>query len=187
MAGAMLASDLKTGTIFKDNNAPFLVMRYEHIKTARGGATVRVKGRNLITGQVLEKSWGSSDKVEDADVTRKNVQYLYRDNGYVFMDPDTYEQITLSEDLLGDSVRFLLEGEKAMVVYFEENPISVELPASIVFEITYTEPGFKGNTVSNAFKDATISNGSIVKVPPFIKIGDTVKIDTRTGEYVSKA
>lgn len=183
----MLASDLKTGVIFKDTGAPFLVMRYEHIKTARGGATVRVKGRNLITGQVLEKSWGSSDKVEDADVTRKNAQYLYKDNGYVFMDPDTYEQTTFPEDLLGDSAKFLVEGEKVQVVYFEDRAISIDLPITMTFEIAYTEPGFKGNTVSNVYKDATLTNGAVVKVPTFIKIGDVVKIDTRSSEYISKA
>lgn len=183
----MLASDLKTGVIFKDTGAPFLVMRYEHIKTARGGATVRVKGRNLITGQVLEKSWGSSDKVEDADVTRRNAQYLYKDNGYVFMDPDTYEQTTFPEDLLGDSAKFLVEGEKVQVVYFEDRAISIDLPITMIFEIAYTEPGFKGNTVSNVYKDATLTNGAVVKVPTFIKIGDVVKIDTRSSEYISKA
>jgi len=183
----MLASDLKTGVIFKDTGAPFLVMRYEHIKTARGGATVRVKGRNLITGQVLEKSWGSSDKVEDADVTRKNAQYLYKDNGYVFMDPDTYEQTTFPEDLLGDSAKFLVEGEKVQVVSFEDRAISIDLPITMTFEIAYTEPGFKGNTVSNVYKDATLTNGAVVKVPTFIKIGDVVKIDTRSSEYISKA
>ena len=183
----MLVTELKNGTIFKDNGFPFTVVKYEHVKSARGGATVRIKARNIITSQVLEKSWGSNERIEDADVTRKSAQYLYRDNGYVFMDPETFEQFSINAELLGDSVKFLKEGEKVFVQYFEDRPISVDLPITLIFEITYTEPGFKGNTVSNVLKEATLDNGTVVKVPTFIKIGDKVKIDSRTGEYVSKA
>jgi elongation factor P len=103
------------------------------------------------------------------------------------MDPETYEQIPMSADVVGESSKFLKEGEKVQVMYFEDSPVSIQLPNSMIFEITYTEPGFKGNTVSNAYKDATIENGTVVKVPPFIKIGDKVKINTETEEYVSKA
>ena len=106
----MLVTDLKNGTIFKENDFPFTVVKYEHVKTARGGATVRVKARNLITSQVLEKSWGSNERVEDADVMRKNAQYLYKDSGYVFMDPETFEQFSINADLMGESVKFLKEG-----------------------------------------------------------------------------
>lgn len=184
----MLATDLKRGTIYKEEGAPFLVIRYEHVKSARSGATVKVKVRNLITDQVLLKSYVGSNRVEDADVRRQNVQYLYNDGvNFVFMDPDTYEQIPMSVDIVGDNAMFLKEGEKVQVMYFEDSPVSIQLPASITFEITYTEPGFKGNTVSNAFKDATIENGTVIKVPPFIKVGDKVKINTETGDYVSKA
>lgn len=184
----MLATDLKTGVIYKEEGAPFLVIRYEHVKSARSGATVKVKVRNLLTDQVLLKSYVGSNRVEDADVRRQNVQYLYNDGvNYVFMDPDTYEQIPMSDELVGDNARFLKEGEKVQVMYFEDSPVSVQLAASVVFEITYTEPGFKGNTVTNAFKDATLENGTVVKVPPFMKVGDKVKINTETGEYVSKA
>src|SRR4030042_163996 len=160
----MLSTDLKTGTIYKENEAPFLVLKYEHIKSARSGAVVKVKAKNLITGQVLQKSYIGGSKIEDADTVRKNAQYLYKDNGYVFMDPETYEQITISEEVIGDNAKFLKEGESVQVLYFEDNPVSVDLPLSMVFEITYTEPGFKGNTVSNAYKDATLENGTVVKV-----------------------
>lgn len=184
----MIATDLKTGRIYKEDNAPLLVLRYDHIKSARGGANVKVKVRNLINGNVLEKGYDGSARVEEADVSRKNAQYLFKENnGYVFMDPTTYEQLTIPTDILGDSAQYLMEGETVQVVFFEDNPISVELPNSMVFEVTYTEPGFKGNTVSNVYKDATLHNGSSAKVPTFIKIGDKVKIDTRTGEYISKA
>ena len=183
----MLANELETGTIFKEDNAPYLVMRYEHIKSARGGANVKVKARNLKTGQVLEKSYLASAKVEDADIVRKNAQYLYKERDYVFMDPDTYEQITIPEDIIGDPAKFLVEGTSVQVMYFEDNAVSVDLPITMVFEVSYTEPGFKGNTVSTVYKDAELTNGAVVKVPTFIKIGDKIKIDTRSSEYVSKA
>lgn len=184
----MLATDLKTSVIYKEDGAPYIVIRYEHVKSARSGATVKVKVRNLLTDQVLLKSYVGTARVEDADVRRQNVQYLYNDGAsFVFMDPETYEQIPMSADVVGESSKFLKEGEKVQVMYFEDSPVSIQLPNSMIFEITYTEPGFKGNTVSNAYKDATIENGTVVKVPPFIKIGDKVKINTETEEYVSKA
>jgi elongation factor P len=184
----MIATDLKTGTVFKEEGAPYVVLKYEHIKSARGGANVKAKARNLLTGQVLEKSYLATAKIEDADVQRKNAQYLYKEGTkYVFMDPDTYEQVYIAEDILGESARFLMDGENVQVMYFEDRPVSVDLPITMFFEITYTEPGYKGNTVSNVYKDATINNGTVVKVPTFIKIGDKVKIDTRSGDYISKA
>ncbi len=169
------------------NNQPYVVLKYEHIKVGRGSASVKLKIRNVITGQVVDKGCVSTEKFEDTDVSRKNAQYLYKENGYVFMDPDTCEQFTISEDLMGDQARFLKDGETVQVQYFDDKPISVELPISMVFEVTYTEPGFRGNTVTNALKEATINTGAAVKVPPFIKIGDKIKIDTRDGSYTSKA
>ncbi len=183
----MLSTDLKTGVIFKEDGAPFLVERYEHTKTARGGATIKVKVRNLLTDQVLEKRYQSGARVEDADVMRKNAQYLFFDGAYNFMDPDTYDQFIMTADRVGDSSKFLLDGSTVQILYFEGNPVSLELPNSLVFEITETTPGYKGNTVSSVYKDATLNNGTVVKVPTFIKEGDKVKIDTRSGEYVSKA
>ncbi len=183
----MIATELKTGTVFKEDNAPFLVLKYEHIKSARSGAAVKVKARNLATGQVLLKNYLGSDKVFEADVSRKTVQYLYKDGGFIFMDPTSYDQFTISEDLVGDSADFLQEGENVQMLSFEDSPISIDLPKTVTFEISYTEPGFKGNTVSSAPKDATLSNGTVIKVPPFIKIGDKIKINTETRSYVSKA
>lgn len=184
----MLATDLKTGTIYKENNAPFLVVKYEHVKTARSGATVKVKVRNLLTDQVLQKSYNGVAKVEDADVRRQNMSYLYNDgSNYVFMDPDTYEQVSMNEDIVGDNNMYLKEGEKVQVMYFEDRPVSIQLPITMVFKITYTEPGFKGNTAGSAYKDATIETGAAIKVPPFMKIGDKIKVNTQTGEYNSKA
>jgi elongation factor P len=183
----MVVTSLKNGTVFQENGQPFIVVKYQHINVSRGSAHVRITAKNIITGQVLDKSYQSSAKVEDAVVENKNAQYLYKDLDYIFMDPDTYEQFGISEDILGDNAKFLKEGEKVVVKYFEEKPISVDLPVTMVFEIKYTEPGFKGNTVSNVYKDAELDNGTKIKVPMFVKIGDRIKVDTRTGEYVSKA
>lgn len=183
----MLATSLKTGTIFKEDNYPWLVDKYEHTKTGRGGATVMVMARNLITGQVLEKRYKSTSKVEDADTIRKNAQYLYKDSKYNFMDPTTFEQFSISKEVIGDNVRFLQEGESVQLLYFEGKPVTLELPKTMIFEIEETPPGFKGNTVSNVYKDATLTNGTKVKVPSFAKRGDKIKINTTTGEYVSKA
>ena len=118
---------------------------------------------------------------------RYNAQYLYKEKDFVFMDPDTYEQVSISQDVIGEPAKFLIEGTSVQVLYFEDRPVSVDLPITMVFEITYTEPGFRGNTVSTVYKDATLANGAIVKVPTFAKIGDKIKVDTRSGEYVSKA
>jgi len=183
----MMVTDLKNGTIFKENGHPFIVVKFQHIKVSRGSAHVRVTAKDIITGQVLDKSYQSSAKVEDAEVENKNAQYLYKDREHMFMDPDTYEQFGISEDVLGDTARFLKEGEKVIVKYFEEKPISVDLPVSMIFEIKYTEPGFKGNIVTNVYKEAELDNGTKIKVPMFVKIGDRIKVDTRDGAYVSKA
>lgn len=184
----MLATDLKTGVVFKEDGIPFQVLKYSHIKSARGGANVKVKAKNLLSGAVFEKGYLATAKVEDADVTRGNVQYLYNDGtNFIFMKPDTFEQFELSKDLVGEAADFMLEGENASIMYFEGKPVSIELPKSVVFEISYTEPGHKGNTVTNSYKDATLTNGTQIKVPMFIKIGDKVKINTETREYVSKA
>jgi len=184
----MIVTDLKTGAVFKENGQPFIVVKYEHIKVSRGSANVKLKVKNLQTGQVLDKGYIASAKMEPADVYRKNAQYLYREgSNHVFMDPETFEQVYITNDLIGESAKFLMEGENVVVMYFEDKPISVDLPITMTFEVTYTEPGFKGNTVSNVLKDATLNCGAIVKVPTFVKIGDKIKVDTRDGSYSSKA
>jgi len=180
------ASELKTGVVFKDNNIPYKVEKYEHSKTARSGATIRLRVRSLLDGNIAEKVYSSVDNVQEADIFKKSLQYLYKDSFYVFMDPVTYEQVELSEDVVGDNKFYLKDGEKFTVMYFEDNPVSIEVPNSMVFEVEYTEPGFKGNTVTNTLKDASLVNGMTVKVPTFIKIGDKIKVDTRSGEYMSR-
>lgn len=184
----MLATELKTGKIFKENGIPYQVVKYEHIKVARGGANVKIKARNLISGATVEKGYSASAKVEDTDVMRKNSQYLYKENnGFVFMDPSTYEQVTVPTKVVGKSADFMKEGENAQILYFEGKPVSIDLPNYVIYKVVYTEPGFRGNTVTNTFKDAKLDNDLIVKVPMFIGVGDRVKIDTRSGDYISKA
>ena len=183
----MLATDLRIQTIFKEDNAPWLVTKYAHKKSARGGATVKVTAKNLLTNQTLEKSYSSNQQVTEADVQRKNITYLYKDSEYIFMDPTTFEQFNLPLKTLAETGKFLCDGQRVQALFFEDRLVDVTLPNTLDFEVTYTEPGFRGNTVSNVYKDATINNGTVVKVPSFIKIGDKVKIDTRSGEYVSKS
>ena len=183
----MIATGLKTGTIYKENNQPWQVEKYSHIRTARSGVSVKVRVRNLITGEFRQKSYLGNTKVEDAFVERKNAQYLYQAEGYIFMDPETYDQFSISGKILREKAKYLKDGVVAKVLYFEGNPVAIEIPNNLIYEITYTEPGFKGNTVNNFYKDAKTDGGFTVKIPSFIKNGDRVKVDTRTGEYISKA
>lgn len=183
----MLATGLKTGTIFKQDNHPFVVEKYEHTNTARSGATVKVRARNLITNQISAMNFKGATKVEDAYVLRRRVQYLYKDVDYIFMDPDTFEQFSMTREQVGSSGSYLKEGELVQVLFFENIPVVIELPNVVVFSIIETAPGHKGNTVSSVTKDATISTGAVIKVPPFIKVGDSIKINTKTETYVSKA
>ncbi len=184
----VIATSLKAGKIFQENEIPFQVVKYEHIKVARGGANVKIKARNLLNGSVLEKTYLSTAKVSEADVSRSNAIYLYKDNlGFVFMDPVNYENFTISQKVVGESSKFLRDGDKVILLNYNSKPISVELPKTVVLEVAYTEPGYKGNTVSNTFKDAKLENDTVVKVPNFVKNGDKIKINTASGEYVSKA
>jgi elongation factor P len=183
----MIATDLKTGTVFKENNSPWKVEKYAHIKAARSGASVKVKARNLLTDEVREMSFLGGVHIEEANVERSNAQFLYHADGYFFMDPKTYDQFEIPEKVLGDQAKYLKDSEIVQVMYYEGDPVSIDLPNSIVYEVTYTEPGYKGNTVSNVYKDAELDSKFTAKVPAFVNIGDKVKIDTRTGEYISKA
>lgn len=183
----MEASDLKTGTVFQENETPYKVEKYNHIKVARGSATIKIKARNLITGNITRKSYQSTDRVEEANVQKRNANLLYKKSGnYVFMDPNSYEQVSIPKKVIGEAAKFIGEDTEVRIQYFEGNPVSVELPKTVTFEIEYTEPAQRGNTVSNAFKDAKLSNGTKVKVPLFVEIGDKIKVNTDSGEYVSR-
>lgn len=181
------ATELRAGTIFKENGETLEVLKYEHIKMGRGSATIKVKVRNLKTGSTTEKSFTSGARVEDLDPSKRKVQYLYFDSsGYHFMDQESYDQFDLSKSSLGGKEKFLKENETYVLLSLEDEPIDLEMPRSVELKVAETSPGVKGDTVSNVFKAAILENGATVQVPLFIKEGDLVKVDTKTGEYLER-
>lgn len=180
-------NDLKVGTKINFEGAPYVVISSQHSKLGRGGGIQRTKLRNLISGTILEKTFAGAEKLEEAELETKKAQYLYHDEaGYNFMDSATFEQFSLTKNQLGQVANFLKEGGEVDIIYFDNQPININLPIKMTFEVTYTEPGFKGNTASTVNKPATIETGAQVNVPLFIKDGDKIVIDTRTGQYVSR-
>lgn len=189
---ALNVNELRNGTFFKEGKDIFLVVTYEHIKTGRGSGNIKLKVRNVRTGSVVEKSFITGARVDEADVEKKKAQYLYRDGGspaggeYSFMDPVSFEQFTVSANVLGDQVKYLKDGLDVLLIVSDEEVLGLELPMSLVYEIAETGPGEKGNTVSNVFKEATLDNGLVVKVPMFMKVGEKVKVDARSGQYIER-
>jgi elongation factor P len=180
--------DLKNGTTFELENELYVVIKYEHIKVGRGSATIRVKIKNLKTGGVLEKTFINSARVEPVSLIKKKMQFLYNSgNIFVFMDPDTYDQVEIPADILGSASSFLKEGMIVPVLYWEEKPLWVELQPKMELTVTDTDPGVKGNSATNVYKPATLENGYQLRVPLFINKGDKIRVDTRTGEYVERA
>jgi len=178
---------LKVGVTFTEEGQPFKVTKYDFTKMGRGNATIKVKAKNMFSGAIVTKGYISGNMVEDITLDKKHLQYLYKDEdkGY-FMDPVSFEQFEIPLKVLGDDVSYLVEGDKAWVLFWEDRILGVELPASVVMEITESEQGAKGNTVSNVLKPAKTSSGLTVMVPLFIKVGDSIKINTETGEYTSR-
>lgn len=180
-----MPTDLKTNTVFKMDGQVFIVVKYEHVTQGRGGATIKVKVRNIKTGSIVEKGFNNNDKVEEADISKSSYQYLYSDSDYsYFMNMSDYEQITLNNT---DDVKFLKEGEKVVVVTVEGEPAYFELPKTVDLKVEYTEPASKGNTVNNPLKKAKLETGLEVNVPMFINIGDIIKINTESSTYLGKA
>jgi elongation factor P len=181
-------TELRGGRRFLIEGQPWEVIEYKHVKMGRGNANIKVKSKNLKTGAVLEKSFLNGSKVETIETERKALQYLYRDHDeYFFADPQTFEQSSLERKVLSGKERFLVEGSEVTFVMWDGAPLDIELPNSMVFEVAQTDPGVKGNSATNVFKPATMSNGLQVKVPLFVNIGDKVKVDTRNGEYQERA
>jgi len=183
----LVVSELRAGTIFEADGQLWQVLSYEHIKLGRGSATIKVKVRNVRTGATTEKGFINGAKVNDVQVFKKEVQYLYKDGDVAyFMYPTTFEQITIPLKVIsGDS--FLKEGETYTVSFLEDEALEVMLPPKVDLAVTDTAPGVKGNSASNVFKDAILENGMKVKVPLFIDIGDKIRVDTRTGSYTERA
>lgn len=180
-------NELRKGEVFKENEQPYVVIKYHHVKMGRGNAVIKIKAKNLKTGATLEKSFLSGSSVEQADVEKVRVQYLYRAGStYSFMDNTTFETIELSADFLNDDIYYLKEGNTYQILKFEGDPVSLELPLNIVLKVTETGSGFKGNSVTNTMKAATLETGLTTQVPNFINEEESIKIDTRSGEYVER-
>ena len=181
-------NDLKTGTTFEYENTPYTVLDYQHSKMGRGGAVLRTKLKNLITGAVISRTFQGSDKFVEVRIERKKVQYLYQDNGrYFFMNQNDYTQFDLGAEDLGSTVNYLKDGEIAQFQYYKGQPINIDLPVKLVFLVIEAGEGIKGDTVSAATKPVKIETGLSVNVPLFIKQGDKIRVDTRSGAYVERA
>lgn len=181
-------TDLRVGTVFGLNDKPYLVLYSQHSKQGRGGAILRTKIKDLITGAVIDRTFKGSDTFEEIEIERKKCQYLYSESKECFfMDNLGYDQLALPKEVVGDKVNYLKEGSEATLILWENKPISLEMPIKVRLEIKYTEPGFKGNTQSTTTKPATLETGAEIQVPLFINIGDKIVVDSRNGSYVERA
>lgn len=182
------ATELKNGTTFLMDGNPFRVVKYTHKKIARGGGTVKLSARDLISGNLVEKTLNSSSKVDEVSTVKKPLQYLYSDGNIAyFMDKITYEQTDIPTSVLESELPFMKEGENVDVLFWDEKPLSVDVPAKVTLKVKETAPGVKGNSATNIYKSAILENNLQLKVPLFIKTGDEVRIDTKKGEYVERS
>ena len=181
-------NDLKNGLVLNIDGQLWTVVEFQHVKPGKGPAFVRTKLKNVLSGKVLDRTFNAGIKVETATVDKRDMQYLYKDGSdYVFMDTDTYEQVHVTAETVGDAANFMLEEQVAIVAMHEGTVLYVELPASVVLEITYTEPGLQGDRSSAGTKPATLESGYEIQVPLFLEQGTRVKVDTRTGDYLGRA
>ena len=182
------AGDFRNGVTFDMDGQVFQVVEFQHVKPGKGAAFVRTKFKNVITGAVVEKSFNPTDKFENAYVERKEYEYLYNDGElYYFMDSETYEQLPLNADKLGDNFKFVKENDVVKIMSYKGNVFGVEPPLFVELEVVDTEPGVRGDTATNVTKPATLETGAVIKVPIFINSGEKIRIDTRTGEYMERA
>jgi elongation factor P len=184
---ALDTSQFRNGLKIELDGEPFVVVYFQHVKPGKGGAFVRTKVKNLRTGRVLDRRFRAGERVEEADIRERKMQFLYRDGEQlVFMDSESYEQIPFSSEQVGESRKYLRENLDVDVLFWRGQPINVELPAFIEATVTQCEPGLKGDTASGATKPATLETGAVVQVPLFIKEGERIRVDTRTGGYVER-
>ena len=187
MADVYMAGDLRNNNTFELEGNVFKVVEFQHVKPGKGAAFVRVKMKNVITGAVIERTFNPSEKLQGAEIEKREMQYLYNDGGlYYLLDIETYEQIPLNEEQLGDALKYIKENMNVTVLSFKGKVFNVEPPMFVELEVTYTEPGFSGNTTTTSGKPATLENGLEISVPLFVEIGDVVRIDTRTGLYMER-
>jgi len=182
------AGEFRNGVTFEDNGQLFQVIEFQHVKPGKGAAFVRTKVRNVISGATIEKTFNPNEKFKKAFIERKDMQYLYNDGElYYFMDEETYEQMPLNKEQFGNALEFVKETEVVQMLSYNNKVFGVEPPNFVVLEVTQTDPGFKGDTAQGATKMAILETGAEVKVPLFINIGDKIRIDTRSGEYMERA
>ena len=180
-------NDLKNGMVLNIDGQLWTVIEFQHVKPGKGPAFVRTKLKNVTSGKTLDKTFNAGVKVDTANVDKRTMQYLYNDGSdYIFMDGDTYDQISVSPDVVGDAAKYLLENQDALVARHDGNVLFIELPASVVLEITYTEPGLQGDRSTGGTKPATLETGVQIQVPLFITTGERVKVDTRDGSYLGR-
>lgn len=181
------ATDLRAGTCFLMDGRPYRVVKYTHSKIARRGGTVKLSVRNLENGKIEAKSLNSNAKVDDIQTVKKPLQFLYKDAANAsFMDSKTFEQVEIPLKILGEQIKFIKQGSGINVLFWDDRPLSVDIAPKVVLEVTDTAPGVKGDSATNVFKSAKLENNLELKVPLFIKTGDKVSVDTRTGEYVER-
>ena len=181
------SNDIKNGAVLKLEGQLWNVTEFQHVKPGKGGAFVRTKMKNITTGKVVDKTFNAGAKVEFATVDRSDYQYLYQDGAdYVFMDVKDYDQITVPGAVVGDAAKYMLENTQVVIALHEGTPLYLEMPASVVLEITYTEPGLQGDRSSAGTKPATVETGAEIQVPLFVEQGTRVKVDTRPGDYLGR-
>jgi len=180
-------SDIKLGTKILFNSEPHQVIFAQHSKQGRAGAVLRCKLKNLLNGATVDHTFAGAEKIEPAELQLKKAQYLYKTDEFFFMDPTDFEQFSLSQKQIAENGKFLKEGEEVDILYYDGEAISIQLPIKIKLKVTYTEPGFKGNSASTVQKPATLETGAEVNVPLFIKDNDEIIVDTRDGQYVERA
>ena len=180
-------NDLRNGMALNLPDGLFSVVEFQHVKPGKGGAFVRTKLKNVRTGAVLDRTFRADEKLDQAVIDKREMQYLYRDGShYVFMDTATYDQLTVEAPVLVDAARYLKEGDSALVQLWESSVVGVDLPAAVELSVVETEPGVQGDRVSGARKPATLETGLVVQVPLFVNTGDRIKVDTRSGEYLTR-
>ncbi|MGD0320506.1 MAG: elongation factor P [Acidimicrobiales bacterium] len=185
---AVTTNDLRNGMTLALDEGLFAVVEFQHVKPGKGGAFVRTKLKNVRTGAVLERTFRADERVEQAIVQKREMQYLYSDGSeYVFMDTTTYDQVHVTRETLGEAAKFLKEGDSAVMELYENEIVGVDLPAAVELQVTDTEPGLQGDRVSGARKAATLETGLVLQVPLFVNPGERIKVDTRTGQYITRA
>jgi elongation factor P len=185
--GMATTADIKNGIVLNMDGQLWTVIEFQHVKPGKGGAFVRTKLKNVTSGKTVDRTFNAGSKIETSNVDRRDYQYLYQDGeSFVFMDTGDYDQITVSGVVVGDAANFMLENQNVTIALHEGDPLYVELPASVVLEITYTEPGLQGDRSTGGTKPATVETGYQIQVPLFLETGTKVKVDTRTGDYLGR-